>query len=141
MHLSPLWVLYHREKSPISGDMNALIGKDENTKFFQHNLLNRNGEHQTDFHSRTVFHAKTQNYNPPTPPKNKRGKPRDLHQLNNAKPQLIYILIKKKWINCALNCELHSSFEGVSSDCWIVSVEIKHKQSKPYVTTSLHSLF
>ena len=33
----------------ISGDMNAKIGKKVNNKFSLHNLLNRNGEHPTDF--------------------------------------------------------------------------------------------
>ena len=32
---------------------------------------------------------------------------------NNAKAQIDYILINKKWINSALNCEAYSSFEGV----------------------------
>ena len=35
---------------------------------------------------------------------------------NNAKAQIDYILINKKEINSALNCEAYFSFEGVSSD-------------------------
>ena len=33
----------------IGGDMNAQIGKNENTKFRKHNFLKRNGQHLTDF--------------------------------------------------------------------------------------------
>ena len=33
----------------VGGDMNAQIGKDENNKFYSHNLSNRNGDHLTDF--------------------------------------------------------------------------------------------
>ena len=43
---------------------------------------------------------------------------------NNAKAQIDYIFINKKWINCTLNCEACSSFEGVSSDHRIVSAKI-----------------
>ncbi|XP_063587867.1 uncharacterized protein LOC134765253 [Penaeus indicus] len=44
---------------------------------------------------------------------------------NGIKAQLDYILINKKWINSAHNCEAYSSFEGVSSDHRIVSCKIQ----------------
>ena len=42
---------------------------------------------------------------------------------NNAKAQLDYILMNKKWINSTLNCEAYSSFEEVSSDHRIITAE------------------
>ena len=36
-----------------------------------------------------------------------------------------YILMNKKWINSALNCEAYSSFEGVFSDHRIVRAKIR----------------
>ena len=44
--------------------------------------------------------------------------------LNNTKAQLDYILLNKKWINGNLNCEVYSSFEGVSSHHRIVTAKI-----------------
>ena len=40
---------------------------------------------------------------------------------NGVKAQLDFILINKKWVNSAHNCEAYNSFEGVSSDHRIVS--------------------
>ena len=39
--------------------------------------------------------------------------------------QIDYILINKKWIYSALNCEVYSSFEGESSNYWIVTAKIR----------------
>ena len=44
---------------------------------------------------------------------------------NNTKALIDYILINKKWKNSAINCESHSSFEGVSSDHRIVTAKIR----------------
>ena len=38
--------------------------------------------------------------------------------------QIDYILMNKKWINSALNCEVYSSFEGVFSNQQIVTAKI-----------------
>ena len=54
-----------------------------------------------------------------------KGKTMDLHLRKiNAKTQIDYILMNKKWINSALNCEADSSFEGVPSDHRIVTAKI-----------------
>ena len=45
--------------------------------------------------------------------------------VKNAKAQIIYILMNKKWINWALNWEAYSSFEGVSSDHNTVTAKIR----------------
>ena len=43
---------------------------------------------------------------------------------NNAKAQIDYILINKKWIYSALNWEAYFSFEGVSSNHRIITAKI-----------------
>ena len=53
---------------------------------------------------------------------------------NNAKAQIGYILINKKWINSALNCEAYSSFEGESSDERIVTAKSSLKVDFDNVT-------
>ena len=57
---------------------------------------------------------------------------------NNTKAQIDYILINKKWKNSALNCEVYSSFEGVSTDHRIVTAKIRlslRKNAKRTATT------
>ena len=57
---------------------------------------------------------------------------------NNSKSQIDYILINKKWKNCAMNCEAYYSFEGVSSDHRIVTAKILlslRKNAKRTATT------
>ena len=44
---------------------------------------------------------------------------------NKAKTQIGYILIKKKWINRALNCVEYLAFEGVSSNHRIFAAKIR----------------
>ena len=57
---------------------------------------------------------------------------------NNAKAQIDYVLINKKWKNSALDCEAYSSFEGVSTDYRIVTAKIRlslRKNAKRTATT------
>ena len=94
----------------IDVDMNTQIIKNENNKFSQHNLSNRNGEHQTALlleNELTCLNTKFQK---------RKGKLWTYTGTNNAKAQIDYILMNKKWINSTLNCEAYSSFEGVSSN-------------------------
>ena len=44
---------------------------------------------------------------------------------NNAKAQIDYILINKRWINSTQNSEAYSPFEGVSSDHRIDTTKIR----------------
>ena len=44
--------------------------------------------------------------------------------VNNAKEQIDYILMNKKWINCALNFEAYYSFKGESTYYRIVTEKI-----------------
>ena len=46
---------------------------------------------------------------------------------NNVKAQLNYLLINQKWINSALNYEAYSSFDVVSFNRRIVTVNIQLK--------------
>ena len=88
----------------VTRDMNAQIGKNVNIKFSLHNSSNRNGEHLSDFtleNRLTCLNTKFQK---------RKGKLWTYTYANNAKAQIDYILINKKWNNSALN------FEDVSSD-------------------------
>ena len=103
----------------IGRNMNAQIGKNENSKFSSHDSSNRNGETLTVFSLKnglTCLNTKLQK---------RKGKLWTYTYTNNAKAQIDYTLINKKWINSALNCEVYSSFEYVSSDHRIVSVKIR----------------
>ena len=48
----------------------------------------------------------------------------DSHPKNKANALIDYIFQNKKWINSALNWEIYSFFEGVSSDVKIVTANI-----------------
>ena len=102
--------------------MDAHIGKDKTYKFCLRNLSNRNGEYQTEFSLKnrpTCLNTKFQ----------KRDRKLWTYtDTNNVKAQIDYILINKKWINSALNCEAYSSFEGASSDYIIVTGKIHLSQ-------------
>ena len=81
----------------VSEDMNAQIGKNVNNKYSLHNLSNRNGEYLTYFtveNGLTCLNTKFQKM---------KGKLWTFTFANNAKAQIGYILLNKKWINNALN--------------------------------------
>ena len=102
----------------IGGDINAQIGKNKNNKYCIHNSSNRNGEHLTGFslENRLIFlNSKSQ----------KSGELWTHTYATNAKAQIDYMLINKKWINSALNCEAYSYFEGISFDHKIVTAKIR----------------
>ena len=83
----------------IGDDMNAQIGKNVNNKFSQHNSSNGNGEHLTDFtleNRLTYLNTKFLK---------RKGKLWIYTYANNAKIQIDYILMNKKWINSELNSE------------------------------------
>ena len=103
----------------IGGDMNAQIGKNRNHKFSLHNSSNRNGQHLTDFtieNRLTCLNTRIQK---------KERKLWTYAYPNNIKTPIDYVLIYKKWNNSALNCEAFSSFEGVSTNHWIVTAKIR----------------
>ena len=103
----------------IGGDMNAQIGKDNNNKFSFHSLPNRNGEHLAEFSLENGLVCLNTKY------QKRKGKMWTYTYPNSTKAQLDYILLNKKWINSAMNCEAYSSFEGVSTDHRIVTAKIR----------------
>ena len=103
----------------IGGDMNVQIDKNVSHKFSLHNSSNRNGEYLTDFtleNRLTCLNTKFQK---------RKGKLWTYIYANNTKARIDYVFINKKWNNSTLNCKAYSSFEGVSSDHWIVTVNIR----------------
>ena len=63
---------------------------------------------------------------------------------NSSKAQRDYIFITKKWINCAMNQEAYSSFEGISSDHRIILVRIHltlHRNKKQTIKASQYDWF
>ena len=119
----------------IGGDMNAQIGKDVNSKFTLHNSSNRNWEHLTDFkleNRLTCLNTKFQK---------RKGKLWTYTYANNTKAQIDYVFINNKWNNCALNCQVYSSFEGVSSDHRIVTstkIRLNLQRNAARTTTTVH---
>ena len=116
---SLVWSIPKHNVLIIGWDMNAQIGKNVNNKFSWHNSSNRNGEHLTDFTQEnrlTFLNTKFQE---------RKRKLWIYTYANNAKAQLDYILINKKWNNCTLNFKAYSPFEGLSSDHQIVTAKIR----------------
>ena len=92
--------------------MNAQIGKDGKNKFSLDNLQNKKGKYLVD------FSLACQNT------KYRKREEKPIPILNNAKAQLDYILMNKKWINRNLGCKAYFSYEGVSSNNRSVLVKI-----------------
>ena len=103
----------------IGGDMNAQIGKNVNHKFSLHNPSNRNGQHLTDFMLENRLTCLNTNF------QKREGKLWTYTYANNTIAQIDYIFIDKKWNNSTLNCEVYSSFKGMSSNHWIVTAKIR----------------
>ena len=102
----------------IGGDMNAQIGKNGNNKYSLHNTSNKNGQHLTDFMIENRLTWLNTNY------QKREGKIWTYTYANNSKAQIYYVFINKKWKNSAMNCKAYSSFDGESSDHWIVTAKI-----------------
>ena len=81
------------------GDINAQIGKNGNKKYSLHNTSNRNGQHLTDFMIENRLACLNINY------QKREGKLWTYTYANNSKAQIDYVLINKKWKNCAMSCE------------------------------------
>ena len=103
----------------IGGDINAQIGKNVNHKFSFHNSSKRNRQHLRDLMTKNRITCLNSNF------QKREGNLWTYIYANNAKAQIDYIFINKKWNNSALNCEAYSSFEGMSSDHRIVTAKIR----------------
>ena len=118
--LSPattLPMLVEKLKSSPSMMRYAQIEKNGNLKFSRHNSSNRNGQHLTDFTIENRLTCLNKNF------KKREGKLWTYTYANNTKAQIDFI--NKKWNNSAVNCEVYSSFEGLSSDYRIVTAKIR----------------
>ena len=98
--------------------MNGQIGKNRNNKYSLHNMSNRNGQYLTDFMIEKRLTCLNTNY------QKREGKLWTYTYANNSKAQIDYVFINRKWKNSAMNCEVYSSFEGVSSDHRIVTAKL-----------------
>ena len=118
----------------IGRDMNAQIGKNVSHKFSLYNSSNRSGEHLTDFTLENRLSCLNTKF------QKRKGKIWTYTYTNNAKAQIDYSLIKKKWNNSTLNCEAYSPFEGVSSDHQIVMAKIQLSlwRNAAWTTTTVH---
>ena len=112
-----------------------VIGKNWNHKFSLQNSSNRNGQHLTKFTIEnrltclnTIFQKRERKLWTDTYP-------------NNTKVLIDYVLTNKKWNNSALNCEAYSSFEGVSTDHWIVTAKIRLSLRKNDTRTTTTKLY
>ena len=116
----------------IGGDMNAQIRKNRNNKYSLHNTSNRNGQHLIDFMIENRLTCLNKNF------QKREGKLWTHTYTNKSKAQIDYLFINRKWKNSAMNCEAYSTFEGVSSDHWIVTAKIRlslRKNATRTVTT------
>ena len=118
----------------IGGDMSAQIGKNGNNKYSLHNTSNRNGQNLTAFMIENKLTCLNTNF------QKKEGKLWTYTFANNTKAQLDYIFINKKWKNSAMNCEVCSSFDGVSSDHRIVTakIQLSLRKNATRTTTTIH---
>ena len=103
----------------IAGDFNAKIGQDKGFKHAFHTTTNRNGllllELMTE-HKLVCLNTKFQKKN---------GKKWSFEYPNGIKAQIDLILMNKKWINGATNCEVYNTFDCVGSDHRIVAANIR----------------
>ena len=102
----------------IGGDMNAQVGISPSHKFTYHNISNRNGEFFEDFSIANKLVAANTRF------QKRKGKLWTFTYPNGNKAQLDYLIINKKWVNSAKNCEAYHIEEGISSDHRIVTLKI-----------------
>ena len=119
----------------VVGDyMNAQIGKNVNHKFSLHNSSNRNGQHLIDCTIENRLTCLNTNF------QKREGKLWTYTYANNAKAQVDYVFMNKKWNNIALNCDVYSSFEAVYPDHRIVTAKIRLnlRKNATWITTTVH---
>ena len=98
--------------------MSKLV-KGQKGKFSLHYSSNRNGGLLADFTLENRLSCLNTKF------QKRKGKLWTKIYANDIKAQMDYILINKKWNNCALNCEAYSSFESVISDHRSVTAKIR----------------
>lgn len=103
----------------IGGDFNAKLGNTDSFQNSFHAETNRNGEWLKDFLIENKLVCLNTLYQKRT------GKKWTFTYPNGTNAQIDFILINKKWVNCALNCEPFSSFSSLSSDHRIIIAKIR----------------
>ena len=118
----------------IGGDIIAQIWKNGNHKYSLQNSSNRNGQHPTDFTIENRLTCLNTDFQKIV------GKLWTYTYANNTKAQIDYVFIHKKWKNSAVNCEVYSSPEDVSSDNRIVTANIRLslRKNDTRTTTTIH---
>ena len=96
-----------------------------------HNTSNMNGQYLIDFMIENRLTCLNTNF------QKREGKLWTYTYANNNEAQIDYVFINKKWKNSAMNCEAYSSFEGVSSDHWIVTAKIRPSLRKNATQTAI----
>jgi len=100
------------------GDFNAKLGRNDGVKHSFHTETNRNREWLKDFLIENKFVCLNMVY------QKRVGKKWTFTYPNGSNAQIDLILINKKWVNCAIDCEPFSSFSTLSSDHRIISAKI-----------------
>ncbi|XP_062928154.1 uncharacterized protein LOC134359115 [Mobula hypostoma] len=114
----------------VLGNFNAQV-RLEDIPYSYQDFTNRNGQYLVDFiQEHSLIAANTQF-------KKQAGK---LWTYENRasiyRKQLIYILVRTKWRNCAINTEAYSTFNSVSSDHRVVSMQVRLSPWEPTATGS-----
>ncbi|XP_072123388.1 uncharacterized protein [Mobula birostris] len=110
------------------GNFNAQVGL-EHVPYSYQDFTNRNGQYLVDFiQEHSLIAANTQF-------KKRAGK---LWTYENrasiCRKQLDYILVRTKWRNCVINTEAYSTFNSVSSDHRVVSMQVRLSLRQPKAT-------
>ena len=103
------------------GDFNAHISShDTDNKFTFHHSTNTNGKLAIDYAEEADM------ITPNTHFQKSKGKLWTfLSDTGGIKPQVDYIMIRKKWMNSVKNCEAYNSFSSIGSDHRIITAKIK----------------
>ena len=103
----------------IGGDFNAQLGTSAEIQHTYHTQNNRNGDYFEQFLIQNNLSCLNTRF------QKKDGKKWSFSYPNGAKALLDHIVLNKKWINSAINCESYNTFEGVFSDHRIVTAKLR----------------
>ena len=102
----------------IPGDFNAQVGK-EDIQYSYHEKTNRNGKILLDLAMEKHLEITNTRF------RKRSGKQWTFLRPGNAKSQIDFILVSKKWRNNVKNVETYNSFSNIGSDHRIVTAEIR----------------
>ena len=103
----------------VMGDFNAHLGEDT-ARYSYHQKANINGEIVNELVKETNLMVTNTHY------RKKAGKLWTfISDMNEAKSQVDYIMVNRKWRNTVKNCEAYSTFSSVGSDHRILTAKLK----------------